>query len=66
MTQKAYPIDIQFKAKVEINIELLRAKGHSSLFISKVLKQVAKNHVGAEKKFLLMKAKQLSKNSMFE
>jgi hypothetical protein len=44
----------EFKKDVDYNINRMKREGHGYFFIRKVLKMVAKKHIGAEKEYLLM------------
>ena len=60
-TQK---LSVGFQAGVEANIDILKCEGHNPLFISKIVKAVAKQHVGKEKEYLLKKAEKLAKEGV--
>ena len=64
MTQEAYPLSPSFVTTVAANVIRMRQEGHSGFYISRVLKQVAKNHVGKERDYLLMQAKRAVKREI--
>ena len=64
MTQEAYPLSPSFVTTVAANVIRMRQEGHGGFYISKVLKQVAKNHVGKEREYLLMQAKRAVKKEL--
>ena len=53
-----------FKIGVEAGVAFLKCEGHNPLFISKIVKAVAKQHVGKEKEYLLKKAEKLAKEGV--
>ena len=61
MTQEAFPLLAAFKINVASQVIRLKQEGHSYSYITKVMKQVAKKHVGKEKAYLLSEAKRLNK-----
>ena len=61
MKQEAFPLLAAFKINVASQVIRLKQEGHSYSYINKVIKQVAKKHVGKEKAYLLKEGKRLSK-----
>ncbi len=57
MIQEAFPLSESFKIGVKKNIIRMKEEGHGGFYISKVLKMVAKKHVGKEREYLLKEAK---------
>ena len=64
MTQEAYPLSPSFVVTVAANVIRMRQEGRGGFYISKVLKQVAKKHVGKEREYLLMQAKRAVKKEL--
>lgn len=52
----------EFKRDVDYNIDRMQRSGHGYFYVKKVLKMVAKKHVGAEREYLLMQINKLKRN----